>query len=367
MKSRINWLPLVLTMVAVLFGGCSLNAGASRTDSAVPAPEVAKDPEQLIKQGEYDISLSPARELAVIRRVQLRTGGESSVKSPISVASAGEKGLLICDNNGHAVQMVPSDSDQVVPLIPRENEKPLVWPFSMRVWKKSIYVSDNEGIKVYDQEGLFQRLLRAYYQINDFEIGADGTIYIAPVFRVFKPSNPLLVRLDQEGKRVDQFGVRLNRAEHRGLDDNAYIAAGDNLIVTAFHYRPLVQFYGAGGKLMRQIIIDHPIFSRLRPLEQDSAFTHPAESKYRLPAYIAGLKLLNDRVLILLDLPKPEVVELNLRGEEVARYRGEAMPGITDYRGFEAEAVGDQYRISTIVTDNLTFMTLVQFAASRAK
>src|SRR5205085_9137599 len=104
--------------------------------------------------------------------------------------------------NAHAVHILPPDSDQVAPLIPKPNEMALVWPFSMWVEGKNIYVSDDEGIKVYDSEGAVQRLLRVYYQVNDFAVGADGSIYINPVFRVFKQSNPLLVKLAQEGRRV---------------------------------------------------------------------------------------------------------------------------------------------------------------------
>lgn len=355
---------LTLVVCAGLFTGCSRSSGPVIAESGNPTSAAeANDIEQTIKDRILQKSFDARAEtLKIKRQTDYELGSNGPFVYPVSLAASNDSGVYVSDNNAHAILFRPPHSDSLIALPTKNTE--LVWPNTIQSWKDSVFVSDNEGIKVFRRDGSFQRVLKTYYGIYDFTIGVDGKIYLNPRFRKSKTSNPLIVQLDTKGMRVHAFGERQNHSNYGHLDDLAYLSAARDHIVAVFKHRPIVFVYDLRGKLLRQFGVSHPVFESLAALSQDKAFVNPSPNRFRLPTYVAGARLVGDRLLVLLHLPQPEIVELNLQGEEIGRYRGNVSPKVTTYRGFDVERSGDTYYLWVLAGDSRK-LALLEFSADR--
>jgi hypothetical protein len=327
MKTKIQIRSAILATIAVLF--LLLNADCSYDRlTEVNSVEANKsgprlDIERKIKeQTALERNNTAADNLEEVRTIQSTWGRRNGMLQPASLTLDINSDIYISDNNGHTIHHLPAGSDSINVLQLQGNDAKLEWPMAIHALSNMLYVNDNQGIKVFDNKGRFLRLLKVYYQVNDFAVARDHSIYVNPQFRAQKPNDPLIVHLDKSGKLLKGFGARINRKDHYSLEDRAYILTNGNYIVAAFRHQPRVQIYTKSGKLMSNIVIEHPTFDRLITLSDDEKYIRPSTSTYRLPTYIAGAATVDDRILVLLDLPVPEIVELNFVGQEVNRYRG---------------------------------------------
>jgi hypothetical protein len=356
---------LTLAVYAGFFAGCSQTSGPVVAKSGNPisvAP--ADDIEQTIKDRILQESADPRAEtLKIERQTDYKLGSNGPFVYPVSLAASDDLGVYVSDNNAHAILFRPPQSESVTAL-PTHGAAKLVWPNTIQIWKDSVFVSDNEGIKVLNRDGSFQRLLKTYYGINDFTLGADGKIYVNPRFRGRKSSNPLIAQIDSQGARVKAFGERLNHSNFGNLDDEAYLSASPEFIVAVFKHRPVVNVYNLKGKLLRQFSLNHRVFESLAVLTNDETFIHPGPNSFRLPSYIAGARLVGNRLLVLLHLPRPEILELNLKGDELNRYHGNISFRVTNYRGFDVHLSGDTYHF-WVLAGEMQRLALVEFAAFR--
>jgi hypothetical protein len=356
---------LTLAVYAGSFAGCSQTSRPAVAKSGNPTSVApANDIEQAIKDRILQESTDPRAEILTIeRQTDYKLGGNGPFVYPVSLAASDDSGVYISDNNAHAILVLPPQSESVAAL-PTQGAAKLVWPNTIQIWKNSVFVSDNDGIKILNRDGSFQRLLKTYYGINDFTVGVDGKIYVNPRFRTHKASNPLIAQIDSKGTRVKAFGERLNHSNYGDLDDLAYLCASPDFIVAVFKHRPIVYVYSLKGEFLRQFSLNHRVFESLAALTEDETFIHPGPSTFRLPSYIAGARLVGNRLLVLLHLPQPEILELNLNGDELHRYQGSTSFRVRNYRGFDARLSGDTYHF-WVLAGEMQNLALVQFAVSR--
>lgn len=357
----------ILTICAALFAGCarsSVTVANNEDHSSTQAKTT--DIEHSIKEKSLrEVLKSQAQPLRILRNIQLGTDRGRPVVYPVSLAVSDEGGVYISDNNAHLTHFCSPNSGSLTTLPSHNEQGKLKWPNTIRMWKDSILVSDNDGIKTFKRDGSFQRLLRTYYQINHFTVRQDSTIYANPYFRVQKASNPLIVELNREGALVRGFGIRLNRPSHIGLDDKAYLGATDKYVLATFLHRPTVQVYSVKGRFIREFNVDHPVFKDLIPLSKDEKFVHLSPGRYRLPSYIAGASVVGDRLLVLLDLPRPEIIEFDFQGNEVGRYRDNLFHAAKAYSGFDAQLARDTYQFWVMVANDNDSFALMQYEVSK--
>lgn len=327
------------------------------------------DPEQLLKKEtlEADFKATPAEPLQTVRRLQSKAKEGGAFAFPASLAVAEDGVVYVSDNNAQAIHYAAPDSDVVNTLQTQGGEGKLNWPTTIRVAQDALFVTDNDGLKVYQRDGALRRVLKTYYGVNHFAVRPDGSFYVNPAFSHENTSNPLVVELNGDGTRVREFGERLNRAEHIGLEDRVYLADSKKYLVVVYKHLPRVRLYQPDGKLAREFEVTHPLFEEFDDLGRSEFFTRPKPNAYRLPKYIAGASVVGDRVLVLLDLPQPEVVEFDFEGRELGRYRGEPLPTPTLYLGFDAKLAGDTYHFWTIASDAENFMSLMEFTAAKKR
>jgi hypothetical protein len=347
-------------------------AGCTRNSAAVSESAGGASPESNVNDIEYGIKakamlkadVAGAKPLRFVHRIKSEMGGKGKLVYPVSLAVSDTGVAYLSDNNAHVIHSCPPNLDSIVTLPIQEGQGRLVWPNSIETWRDSLLVTDNEGIKFFKPDGAFQRLTRVFYQINYFAMRPDGAIYINPSFSKQKPDNPLIVELDSTGKRVKAFGARLNSPDRIGLSDQTYLSVTDKYIFAAFKHRPAIRVYNTDGELIREFGIDHPAFDDLAPLSRDERFIRPEPDKFRLPKYISGARVIGDRLLVLLDLPQPEIVEFNFEGQEQNRYRANVSPAVKTYRGFDIRRTGDAYHFWILCADDESSINLFEFIPS---
>lgn len=347
-----------------LLTGCLRNsavdqaAGNSRPDARPIDVEFG-----IKEQALTDTSRAKATPLKVVRRIQSDLGGKGGFVYPSSLAVSDKGGIYISDNNAHVIRYCPPDTDSIITQPVQQGAGKLSWPGRMAISGASLFVMDVDGLKIFKTDGKFQRLLRVFYQVNHLTISPHGTIYVNPSFSNLKPDNPLIVEMDSNGKRIRSFGARLN-SDKAGLADEAHLCAAGRNVFAVFKHRPVIDIYSTDGRHIRHFNVSHPAFANLISLSQDEKLTNPEPGKHWLPKYISGARVIGDRLLILLDLPQPEVVEFSFEGQELNRYRADVSPGVKLYQDFEVQQAGSSYRFWILFGDGERFMALTEFIPS---
>jgi hypothetical protein len=301
--------------------------------------------------------------LSVERQLLSNGQGSTVFVYPVSITAPDDGNIYISDNNAHAVRVWNLDSNSVTTL-PTQTPNGLMWPNAIHSWKDSLYVADDQGIKVLGRNGSFQRLVTSYYGISDFAVSSAGTIYVNPRFRKYKEENPLIVELSADGTRIRGFGDRLNHSQFGGLDDEAYLCTTDDYVIAVFKYLPVVHIYDRKGKLIRQFRVEHAVWDSLNALTADRTFVHPKPSTFRLPRYIAGARVIENHLFVLLHLPRPEIVELTMDGKELNRYRATVSPAASRYEGFDGQVLAGVYHF-WILAGDVQALALTQFSPAK--
>jgi hypothetical protein len=302
-------------------------------------------------------SVSDAVVLTTVRQIG---GARGLMEYPVSLASSEDGNIYISDNNGQALYHALPDLATLKKLPTSGENGQLQYPNTVQTWRKEILVSDNDGIKVFGRNGSFRKLLRTYYAAFHFTVDADGKIYANPTFLTPKESDPLIVKLDEKGTRVAGFGKRLNRTEHNNLEDEAYLCELHGNLVVAFKHQPLVQIYSSQeGKLLREFNVSHPVFGELKKLGEDKEFVNPKKGVIMLPRYMGGVKAINDKIYVLLHLPRLEIVEFDFQGKETDRYRAPEELSAANYFGFDVRLAGDSRQFVVGVIDPIHVPALI--------
>lgn len=350
---------IALAVCAVLHAGCirASSVAEGGTGNAKPLPTEADIKEKLLLAAPATSAVALKLERQIISKSE--EGGVFVL--PVSMAFSADGGIYISDNTRHAIHYCSPNSNTLYTMPPQSGVGNIRAPTTIHLRQENIFVSDRDGIKVLKRDGSFQRLLRIYYGIFHFAIAPDGAIYINPFFARPEASNPLIVKLDGEGTRVSSFGQRLDRPNHDGLDDRAYLFATRTLLIAAFVCRPAIQIYDRSkGELIREVRIEHPIFGTLEALGDDPKYLHPRPGVTALPRFTAGMCVADGNIFVLLHLPKPEIVEFDLEGNEKGRYRLDGLPVAITYFGFDVRRVEDKYRFTIGVIDAGSVPTLAE-------
>jgi WD40 repeat protein len=264
-----------------------------------------------------------------------RQGG---IVFPASLCYSDSGGLYISDNNGHKIEYWPSDSSTAKALPTEAPKGELKFPNTVQ-WSSDgrILVADNDGIKVFSPEGQFEGLTRSYLGISSFAITDKRTILANTLIRNPADDDPLIVEIEQGGKQVRGFGARRNVAGHNGAEDVAFLTLSKTLLFAAFKYHPTVEIYDIdSGKLVQTLAIDHPVFRALpNELKSEGLSEGQQHGRVFIPRYLAGIRILDNRLFLCLHLPEPEIWELDQKGNRLAEFRISGLPPAVDFFGFD--------------------------------
>lgn len=358
MQMRNTNVPALLAAVICAFGfaGCGSKSAMLKGATASPSlPPEIEIKERLLRESPVAVS----NRMSVER--SLRRGDGGAFIHPASLVSNGEGGVFISDNNGHNIFYCPPDASVAAPLPEQEGMGKLHFPNTIYLRKGEIFVTDNDGIKIYGQEGSFQRLIRTYYGLFNFVVSDDNRIYANVYLKEPRDSDPLIVEMDGEGRKLRGFGRRLNLPGYNSAADHAYLVTSGNHLLAAFKHRPILQVFDRqAGTLINEVKIDHKIFDGLA---RESAGTDAGRKS--LPRYVAGMSVVGNSVFVLLHLPRVEIVEFDLQGKERARYHCDELPTITNYFGFDAHSKDDGYVFTIGIMDSRWLPSLVEVRSAK--
>jgi hypothetical protein len=343
-----KFLTFLLTVVIALQWGCV------RTGQSVVKLNATEPSELSVKQHlQQELKQeSPQRGVTITPYRLVRNGAGSGFVFPASISYSDTGTIYISDNNGHRIHYWPIDSAATTAFLPENGNGKLKFPNSIQYAEGQIFISDNDGIKIFSREGHLQRLIRPYFGIFSFTKTAKKTIFANILIRNAQADDPLIVELDQHGKEIRRFGLRQNVAGHNGLEDQSFLTVSGSLLFAAFKYRPMVEIYDIeAGEKVGSFDIDHPVLRSLAAeLERQRVPEKPAEGRVFVPRYLAGIRALGNRIFLCLSLPEPEIWEVDQKGNRLGVFHVSGLPPAVDIFGFDVRSVKDKllFSIGTI-------------------
>src|SRR5262245_4834672 len=93
-------------------------------------------------------SLPQAQELRVVRSVRSQLGGNGPFVYPVALTLSDNGQVYLTDNNAHLIRYCSTESGAIATLPPQQGTGKLVWPNLVERLGSSLFVTDNEGIKI---------------------------------------------------------------------------------------------------------------------------------------------------------------------------------------------------------------------------
>lgn len=341
MTTKLN--SVLALLVILLLTGCSVRKASSAAGSGFPELDLK---ERLQRE-----TTSGAAPLTALRVARNEKGAELVVPSGIAYSDSGD--LYVADNNTHTMHVWRAESPAVAGVEIASDGPRLKFPNAVQTWGGKLFVSDNDGIKIFSPDGRFERLLRTYFEVFNFAVSQKGTIVASTIVRNPDAEDPLIVEMDQAGKVIRRFGSRRVGAGGRDLENQAFITLAENLLFVAFKYRPVVEVYDMiSGEMVRSFEVRHPLFAALASEGgRMTAAQDGAAEQNLVPRYVAGVKALGGRIFLCLHFPAPEVWEVNKDGQTLNEFRAEGLPTAIHIFGFDARLVGGKPSFAIGVID----------------
>jgi hypothetical protein len=341
-------LTFLLAVLIALQCGC-IRAGQSAKQNITEPTELSI--KQHLQEELKEKSAQKAVAIKPFRLVRNGLGGGFVFPAGISYSEAGT--IYISDNNGHRIHYWPVDSPTTTAFMPESGSGKLKFPNTIVYADEKVYISDNDGIKIFSPDGHFQRLIRPYLGIFSFIRTGKESIFANTLVRNAGTDDPLIVELDQNGKELRGFGRRQNVAGHNGLEDEAFLTVSGSRLLAAFKYKPIVEQYDIGsGKLIGSFNIDHLVFSSMAAeLERLHVPDKPGQGKVFVPRYLAGIRTLGERIFVCLSLPEPEIWEVDQKGNPLRKFQISGLPVAVDIFGFDVRSVKDKLTFSIGIID----------------
>jgi hypothetical protein len=197
-----------------------------------------------------------------------------------------------------------------------------------------IFVVDSARIQCFSSDGIFLRNFKVYLMVNDMVIKKKELLVNALYGFYGNEKKPLIVRYDDAGNALEPFGERIDQASHYSVDSRAYLNLYKEQLLVAFRHYPVIRLYDEKGTLFRESRIRIPILARLERYNYDKEFTNPVPGVINLTRAIAGIQTIQDRIFILLHLPRIEIHEVDLSGKVINSFYSNHISEVNDYHGF---------------------------------
>ena len=262
---------------------------------------------------------------------------------PSSFLISKDNYVYVVDNNGHSIYRITPDlkSTELFVNGNKDELNKIQYPDIIREFNDQLFVNDEEGIKIFSKNGELRKTIRIYFAVNDYIINDKGEFIINPNFLNPKEQVPLLIKLNENGKKIGSIGKQKFPQELAGLEDEVHLEKNGETIIAAHKRLPLIEvFNGDSGQTLKEFEAKSIISNELDKLKQDKEFINPEEGRYKLPTYIGGVKYFQNQTFVLLHLPYPEIVEFNSSGEKVKSYRFNDLR-VIDYFGFDMRLVNN--------------------------
>ena len=250
--------------------------------------------------------------------------------------------VFVAENNRGKIYGINLENNSVKELFGESKSNiRLIYPTTIKFFKDNLLLFDNEGLKKFDREGRFLSLNKVFNSVSHFDIDSNGIIYANSLVSKSKEENPLILKINEQGEVLEGFGKRNSTKS----EEEAYVSINNKFIITGKkNFQSIQVFNKNDNSLVKDFPVSHPIFAELGKSIAEFKDDFLKEGKTFLPRYVAGVKILDEKVFVLLFLPYVEIVELDLRGNEITRYQVKDKTNCFDYFGFDVRLVGEQHQ-----------------------
>lgn len=287
--------------------------------------------------------------LSIIRSIPAEDETRYSWGNPSDLAVAQSGELYVVDNYASAITVLDEDGD-FLRTIGRAGQGPGEFDHPLRIEiaeKDVIYVSQGGRITKIDARGGFIDLFHLMLSIDDFKV-MGGRLYANMIRRPGAPENSIIGVLDSRGKQIFSFGEPL-RMPSLNLEDQAAVLSSDGvLLYVAFRHHPLIRVYDEHGAIVKEIRIKLKILDKIERLARDPAYTglkYNPRAAPRLPRVIAAVSVHDDKIYVLLHLPRIEILCLDKNGNVVHHYYCNEVDDIVNYGyGLGVRRIGEATR-----------------------
>jgi hypothetical protein len=309
---------LILTFLINLFISCGQVSSKEKLESLT-----------VIKQRLWeDTPLDKATELKTFLNLDLRK--DVPIHRPISFLNSNDGNIYLVENNEGKLFKISADFQSVKEIITNK----LKSPGAIREFNNNLFLLDNNGLNVFDKEGKLIKTINPHLFIEDFFVQSDEKYFVSLAELRLENDTKLVSILNSTGKRVESI-CDPNPVEYKVFEHKTFIEIKDDKLYLAYKFVPLVEVYDLKtGTKIYSFNIDASIFPPLMDLKKDKGFVNPVPNTFRIPKFIAGLKVAQDKIYVLLHTPNPVIVEFTLNGKEVQRYISKSSQAM-DYFGFD--------------------------------
>jgi hypothetical protein len=252
--------------------------------------------------------------------------------------------LYVVDSNLHKILKFDTKGN-FLEAIGRKGEGPgeFTFPNIVKLSESGNIITFEGGslrIQILNQEGKCIKTFRTLYPIHDLSV-TNNKIYANFLYRNEENENPLIVILDMDGKIVGSFGKRIDQKGHRTFDSSVFLKSYGNGIVAVFRYYPIVRMYTFDGRLEKEFRINMDLLNKLEKYNYDKEYTSPNPYTIRLVRLISGVGVTDKSIFILLHLPRLEILEVDMEGNQKNYYYSDSLKDVINYGGFSIKKSGD--------------------------
>ncbi|HSR69733.1 MAG TPA: hypothetical protein VLU25_17505 [Acidobacteriota bacterium] len=304
-----------LTMASA--GACSLQAP--------PSPESGDHPEISFAK-ELTIELEALRNVELSHALPLRVVGSfpdlgneggASLRLAGAPAYGPSQDIHAAEQERRQVVSFRPDLSGWRPFTPRLDD----YPLNLEIQGGMVYVDVSGRIDSFGSSGERLFSFHTYYNLFDFTVLPDGSIWVNPRWTRARPDQPLLIHLDASGRKIAGLGQRSSQEAWRGLLDNVFLASGFGRLWALGQREPVLRVFDTGsGREIAARQIKHPLFREVRAAAR-WPLTGGQGRSLLAPRYTADLVLDGKELFVLLHLPFVEILRLDFEGREKARYR----------------------------------------------
>ncbi len=344
-----------VVIAATLFGTLFVSCRSSQSSS--PAEVTVVDVKQEIWER---TKRNRVANVDKVREIKLKSA--IAISRPTSFAIDADGTIFLNDNYNGKLLKLSSDFNSISDVSSVKLSRPLL----VKTSEGRVFVYDESGINIFDTDGQIVETIKPFLRIEDIAVVSKDR-YIVTLSEIKADVDPNHIAiLDSQGKRNASFGTaaQTRSVKYPQIENKAYLEVRGEKVFVCYKYEPVCEIYEFGSmNLITSFRISDVSFPALFELKKDSSFVNPEPGKFRVPKFVAGFKVYEKQIFVLLDTPSPEIVEFDLLGKEVNRYVTSDSQ-IISYFGFDIQLIGNTKHFFVGATDGSNSPSLAVYRDS---
>ncbi len=244
--------------------------------------------------------------------------------------------IYVLDNNAHRLIIFDKEG-KFIKRFGRTGKGPgdLEFPTWFDFYNNKIFINNYSRLDIFNEDLTFYKRIRVFFNFVKFTVYKNNIFYAS--VDIYKRKYPLAVKTDMSGKIIAYYVdndinkdkismIRFNSNMVHRKDKIYYIPANWN---TLYEFDSNLQLLWKGR-------IKYWLFDKFKKWDK----LEPPKPNFLWPSnMIASVKVYAERIFILLNLPRCEIIEIDTRGNIVNHYYNNRFFKYMRWYDFEIEKV----------------------------